>query len=156
MKYKEHQRFRCWDLKLILGLLIAMGVVKLINGDSRSGGLIEIFACLALLGGAFYLLQNIYFKIKVNRKGIKYKHQWWKRYRKIAWEEIERIEVSQSTPTASLSGWSVAFSTALERHSLVGQSGLKIHLKTGDCIFLGLSDPKVAEEITQMTMLQHI
>ena len=156
MKYTELQKMSCWELKIIAGLLALVGLLRwtgVVGTPPEST--MEILVGFALLGLAYLAMQSIYLKIKITRKGIKYRHQWWNRYKKIAWTDIRSIKPVSTTSAAQLSGWNVTFSTAQERHSLVGQSGINVYLKAGNSIFIGLDNTEIIEQIVRMDKERH-
>ena len=142
MNYKVRQRLDSWDLKFVLVILLTMGLVRLFGWGSPASSPIEIVACIILVGAALYALQSTYLKIKVNRKGVKFRRQWWKAYQKISWKKIKKVRIVQNMSTVGQSGVGVQMAGTNEIEQLVRHTGIEIHLKDGSKTFIGLKHPE--------------
>ena len=141
MNYKVRQRLDCWDLKFVLVLLTGMGLVRLLGWGSPLSSPVEIIACIILVGVALYALQSTYLKIKVNRKGMKFRQQWWKTYRKIPWRQIKKVRVVQNM-RVSQHGLGVQLAMTNDLEGLAEHTGIEIQLKDGSKTFIGLKHPE--------------
>ena len=145
MEYLTRQRLDSWDLKFVLVILIALSAARLLGWTAVSmNTALEIIACLLLMAVLIYMLQSICLKVKVNRKGIKIRHQWWRSYRKISWKTIRKIRVTKSSDDQKKSGLSE--NEKLKEFSghknQILRKGLEIELKDGIRIFVGLKHPE--------------
>lgn len=143
MKYREEQTFGNWELKLVLWSLVLFGgyrFVQLSTGPQDASRM-QVVGCIAVLLAMLFLIDRIYLKVKIDKKGIKYRHSWWKSSRRIKWSEIKRVRICRSTKGAQLSGWNVQFAPCEPYHSLVGQTGLEIGLLDGTRSFIGMQNP---------------
>ena len=144
MKYRDEQTFGNWELKLVLWSLVLFGGYRLFMASTGPQDVrrMEVVGCLALLITVLYIIDRIYLKVKIDKKGIKYRHSWWKSSRRIKWSAMKSVRVLRSSTSAQLSGWNVQFAPCEPYHSLVGQTGLEIELLDGTKSFIGMQNPE--------------
>ena len=144
MKYREEQTFGNWELKLVLWSLVLFGGYRLLKTSTGPHDVsrMEVVGCLVVLLAFLYIIDRVYLKVKIDKKGIKYRHSWWKSSRRIKWSAIKSIRVLRSSTSAQLSGWNVQFAPHEPYHSLVGQTGLEIELTNGTKSFIGMQNPE--------------
>ena len=143
MKYREEQTFGNWELKLVLWSLVAFGAYRFfkVSTGPQDVSRMEVVGCLAVLMSMLYIIDRVYLKIKIDKKGIKFRHSWWKSSRRIKWSAIKSVRVLRSSTSAQLSGWNVQFAPCEPYHSLVGKTGLEIELTDGSKSFIGMQNP---------------
>ncbi len=143
MEYLARQRLDSWDLKMVLIILIVISAARLFGWSDGTSSSLEMIACILLLIGLIYILQSIYLKVKINRNGIKFRHQWWRSYRKISWKRIHKIRVVNSlNPSEMTSDKNEELGNFLKSTDRAQQKGLEIELKDGVKIFIGLKHPE--------------
>lgn len=143
--YKENQKFRKWDMILLLLVLISgvgyrLAQSLLIGADNNTAmmGLV----LLSLVGLLLYAL-NVRLRTKVTTKGIQFQYfPLHYKSQKIAWNQIQACEIIETPLVAQLSGWGINNSLQERAFSLSGRTGLRLTLNSGEKIFIGTQNPK--------------
>lgn len=156
---REEQRCRSLNIFLMLLLFILLTVGALVKSFFvQSEGLITsypflILVLLALGGITWFLLYRVKMEINVSKKGLNLRHYpMHPKKLKIKWDEVDDYEFVDTSDAAQWKGWDVHFSTFGEQYySLCGRTGMRIHTKDGDHIFIGSKKlPKMKDKIERI------
>lgn len=146
LKFKETQRYRHWEVIVLLAILTAGTAIRLVvttfSGSSTGNNnfLLGIFllVSLALILGYFL---KVKMEVKVNRKGVKYSiYPWQTNKHKIKWEEVDSFEIVDLAEPAALSGWSVQYGSRMRGWNMGNHRGLRLYLHNGESYFLGIDN----------------
>lgn len=153
---REEQRCRSLNIYLMLLFFILLTVGALVKSYFvKTEGLITshtflIGVLLVLAGIAWFVLYRVKMEIKVSKKGLNVRHYpMHPKKLKIKWDEVDDYEFVNTSDAAQWKGWDVHFSTFGERYySLCGRTGMRIHTKDGENIFIGSKKlPKMKDKI---------
>lgn len=155
---REEQQCRSLNIYLILLFFMFLTISALIKRFFvHSEGLVTSFPFLIMilmaLGGiTWFLLFRVKMEIKVNKKGLKLRYYpMYPKKLKIKWDDIEDYEFVNTSDVAQWNGWDVHFSSLGEKYySLCGRTGMRIHTKDGEQIFVGSKQlPELRDKIEQ-------
>jgi hypothetical protein len=155
MKFKEQQRFRRWDILLLLLALIAgtayrffdLYIVHHISSKTQLYfSLLALFVLLAVL----LLLLSFRLVTRIDEKGVRYQFfPWHYRKHRINWEDVEECTVVETPLSTELSGWTVTIGSNEFTYSFYGRTGLQLRLKDGSRIFIGTRRPEEMRQAIQ-------
>jgi len=156
IEYKEKQRFRSWDVYLLLGFFFVGLIYRAVGSfagwweASPSNSVAAYLLFATLVGGLMAYYYSIRFFTVINEKGIKFQfYPLHRKKRKISWEEVEDCRVVKVSPQAALTGWAVGFLEE-KRFSVTGRrSGLALDLKDGEHVFIGTRDPESVKKVVK-------
>ena len=154
IKYKETQRLRQWDLMLLIGTLITlgiMGLVQILKGDEPNRNLLLGMALVILiLSGLFYYFNSLRLIARYNEKNIKLSMlPVGTVKRKIKWEDVAASEIIELPSESKLHEWNTMFSGLTNVTSRTGNTCLHLRMKNNEEINIGCSNPKELKEFVQ-------
>ncbi|HUR31348.1 MAG TPA: hypothetical protein VMZ69_07935 [Saprospiraceae bacterium] len=154
IKYKETQHLRQWDLMIVLGGLIVLGVTAMIqlmmNGQPSRNLVLVMALGILVLSGLFYYLNTIKLIARYNEKNIKLSMlPIGTEKRKIKWEDVERTEIVQLPAPSKLDSWNNLFSSLTGVITRSGDTCLHLKLKNNEEINIGCADRKQLEAFVQ-------
>lgn len=160
IKYKETQRLRQWDIMVLLGSLIVLGVIGLIQvlmSSQPNRNLLLITALgILILSGLFYYLNSIRLIARYNEKSIKLSMlPVGTVKRKIKWEDVVSSEIVELPSESRWDEWNTLFSSLTNLTSRSGNTCLHLTLKNNEEINIGCSDPKQLEEFVEQVKEYH-
>lgn len=142
---REEQRCRSLNIYLVLLFFILLTVAALVkrffvHAEGWVTSYPVLIVILLILGGlTWFLLYRVRMELKVSEKGLNIRHfPMHPKKLKIKWDEVEDYEFVDESNAAQWSGWGIHFSTTGEKYfSLCGRTGMWIHTKNGENIFIG-------------------
>lgn len=150
-QHKEVQRFRRWEILLPLVLLLMFTLYNVYESavvlDFRpQAAIFKGLLALLLLGGTLAYLLSIRLLVKVDEEKIKFQYfPLHRNKQKIYWTDVAQYEVLNLPLSVQLSGWGVHVG---ERMFCVAPgSGIRLHLKNGQRIFISCKEPEAVAEI---------
>lgn len=156
VEFREAQRFRGWDIIILLGFFSLGLLYRAIAGlagwwGAPSSDRVPVylfFGAVTFAALLYYLSIRLF--IVVNDKGVKFQfYPLHAKKRKIPWEEVESCRVIRVPPQAALTGWAVHFSEE-KRFSVTGRrSGLALDLKSGEHLFIGTQHPEDLQKVVK-------
>ena len=160
LKYKETQRLRQWDLMLIIGALILMGVVVLTQilsaGNPNRNVVLIVSLSILLLSGLFYYFNSVRVITRYNQKNIKLQmFPVGTVKRKIKWEDVVATEIVELPKPSKLAAWNNLFSSLTDIATRSGSTCLYLKLKNNEEINIGCADRKQLEAFVNKMKQQH-
>jgi|GEM_PF-1490028 len=154
VEYREVQRFREWDVFILLSLFVLGLAYRAVAGYMGWWGApgeasFSTYLLLTLVVGLVFLyLYSIRVLLVVNKKGVRYQfYPWHFRKHKIDWDEVADWQIVDIPLQAALSGWSVNFSCE-KCFSVNGRrKGLELDFRDGKRIFISSTEPERLRKI---------
>ena len=160
IKYKETQHLRQWDLMVLLGTLILVGVIALIqtlmNGQPNKNLLLLMSLAILVLSGLFYYLNSMKLIAKYNEKSIKLSMlPIGTVKRKIKWEDVVESEIVELPKVSKWDEWNAVLSGLNSVTSRRGNTCLHLKLKNNEIINIGCADRKQLEQFVKNVKEYH-
>lgn len=154
MKYKETQHLRQWDLLIVIGALIMVGVTILaqmiINGQPNRNLLLVTSLSILILSGLFYYIHSLKIIARYNEKNIKVRMlPIGTEKRKIKWSDVvesEIVELPKFSKIDNLYNLLSSFSGVITRS---GETCLHLKLKNNEEINIGCANRQELEQIVR-------
>jgi len=160
IKYKETQRLRQWDIMVLIGGLIVLGVlglVQVLKNTEPNRNLILITALgILILSGLFYYINSIRLIARYNEKSIKLSMlPVGTVKRKIKWEDVVSSEIVELPSESKWDEWNSLFSSLTKLNPRSGNTCLHLTLKNNEEINIGCADRKQLEEFVEQVKEYH-
>ncbi len=158
MKYNETVYYRDWLFSLLLLSIVTFSVLQTLSSAIASGlnaAFLSKAACLVLIiAVAYFLMTKLQIKIKVRKKGFKYKlSPFHKTSKLIPWSEIAKAELVSPSKASQLAGWSVNYSSAeLTKVGFLCNSGVRLQLKDGSTLMVESITPEDLYDAIQLNL----
>ncbi|HZV70225.1 MAG TPA: hypothetical protein VFG10_11805 [Saprospiraceae bacterium] len=154
IKYKETQRLRQWDLMLLIGTLITLGIMGLVqilkSAEPNRNLLLGMALVILILSGLFYYFNSLRLIARYNEKSIKLSMlPVGTVKRKIKWEDVASSEIVELPSESKLNEWNSMFSGLTNVTSRTGNTCLHLTMKNNEEINIGCSNPKELKEFVQ-------
>ncbi len=160
IKYKETQRLRRWDIMAFIAILIAFGIlglVQVLKSDQPNRNLLLITSLSVLiLSGLFYYINSIRLIARYNEKSIKLSMlPVGTVKRKIKWDDVLTSEIVELPGESKWNEWNTLFSSLTKLNPNSSKTCLHLTLKNKEEINIGCSDPKQLEQFVQNVKEYH-
>lgn len=160
IKYKETQHLRQWDLMILIGGLIVLGIVSLVqvllNGQPNRSLLLIMSLGILVLSGLFYYLNMIKLIARYNEKNIKLSMlPIGTVKRKIKWEDVAETTIVELPQPSTLHAWNNLFSSLTNVITRNGNTCLHLKMKNNEVINIGCADRKQLEQFVQHVKEYH-
>ncbi|MBK9982526.1 MAG: hypothetical protein IPP15_08885 [Saprospiraceae bacterium] len=154
IKYKETQRLRQWDLMLLIGTLITLGIMGLVqvlkSAEPNRNLLLGMALVILILSGLFYYFNSIRLIARYNEKNIKLSMlPVGTVKRKIKWEDVASSEIVELPSESKLHEWNSMLSSLTTVTSRIGNTCLHLTMKDNEEINIGCSNPKELQAFVQ-------
>ncbi|MGB4848146.1 MAG: hypothetical protein WBP41_09530 [Saprospiraceae bacterium] len=154
IKYKETQRLRQWDLMLLIGTLITLGIMGLVqvlkSAEPNRNLLLGMALVILILSGLFYYFNSIRLIARYNEKNIKLSMlPVGTVKRKIKWEDVATSEIVELPSESKLHEWNSMLSSLTSVISRTGNTCLHLTMKDNEEINIGCSNPKELQAFVQ-------
>ena len=160
IKYKETQHLRQWDLMVVIGGMIIVGIVALVNilmnGQPNKNILLLMSLAILVLSGLFYYLNSMKLIAKYNEKSIKLSMlPIGTVKRKIKWEDVAETEIVELPKASKLDEWNNVFSSLTTVTPRSRNTCLHLRMKNNEEINIGCADRKLLEQFVQHVKEYH-
>ena len=160
IKYKETQHLRQWDLMVLLGTLILVGVITLIqilmNGQPNKNLLLLMSLAILVLSGLFYYLNSMKLIARYTEKSIKLSMlPIGTVKRKIKWEDVVESEIVELPKASKWDEWNAVLAGLTSVTSRRGNTCLHLKLKNNEVINIGCADRKQLEQFVKNVKEYH-
>jgi hypothetical protein len=150
LKYKETHHLRQWDLMLVIGILILIGVVALtqivMSANPNENVLLITALSILILSGLFYYFHSIRLITRYNQKNIKLQMlPVGTVKRKIKWEDVVQSEIVELPKQSKFDAWNSLFTSLTDVTTRSGRTCLHLKLKNNEEINIGCADRKQLE-----------
>lgn len=154
IKYKETQRLRQWDLMILMGTLITLGIMGLVqmlkSAEPNRNLLLGMALVILILSGLVYYFNSIRLIARYNEKNIKLSMlPVGTVKRKIKWEDVASTEIVELPNESRLHEWNTMLSSLTSVPSRTGNTCLHLTMKNNEVINIGCSNPKELQEFVQ-------
>ncbi|MEP6645848.1 MAG: hypothetical protein ABJC12_02065 [Saprospiraceae bacterium] len=154
IKYKETQRLRQWDLMILIGTLISLGIMALVqllkNAEPNRNLLLGMSLIILILSGLFYYFNSLRLISRYNEKNIKLSMlPVGTVKRKIKWEDVATSEFIELPNKSKLHEWNSMFSSLNNVTPRTGNTCLHLTMKDNEEINIGCSNPKELQQFVQ-------
>ena len=160
IKYKESQHLRQWDLMILIGGLIVLGVMSLVqvlmNGQPNRSLLLIMSLGILVLSGLFYYLNTIKLISRYNEKSIRLSMlPIGTVKRKIKWEDVAETAIVDLPAPSKLNAWNNLLSSLTSVNIRPGNTCLHLKMKNNEVINIGCADRKQLEQFVQHVKEYH-
>ncbi|HPR59226.1 MAG TPA: DUF6141 family protein [Bacteroidales bacterium] len=155
IQFTEKQKFNqiwLWIILIIPLLLVVWGFVQQVIigkpfGNKPTPDWMYLLLLL-ILGGILALFGFTKLETLIDTEGIHYRFTpFYRTFRKISWDETNRVYVRKYSPILEYGGWGVRYGIKGKALNVSGNKGLQIEFTNGKKLLIGTQQPEELQKV---------